>query len=87
MANLGQAKLLSPAKHKGIGGVCLTVTSGGKETRTPIQADVTHLGSSVAMNVVLVQSLPESGTNAVISFDAQGRTPFGERFTVRLLPI
>jgi hypothetical protein len=85
--NLGEAKLLSPAKSAKPGAVHLVVRSGGKETRTPISADVAHLRSAVVKDVILAPAGLKSAVDVVVSFDAQDRTPFGERFTVRLLPI
>lgn len=84
--NLGEAKLLSPMKCSRPGAVVIVVKSSAGEYRIAIPTDVPHLGSSVVRDVPLSSSGVTSPTEIVITFDAQGRTPFGERFRLMLEP-
>ncbi|MCX6376377.1 MAG: hypothetical protein NTU88_10170, partial [Armatimonadetes bacterium] len=81
--NLGEAKLLSPMKCSKPGAVFIVVRSSAGEHRIAIPADVPHLGSSVVRDVPLSSGVT-SPTEIVITFDAQGRTPLGERFKMAL---
>ena len=83
--NLGEAKLLAANGKPSPGDVGLVIGErplGG--TIQPIPADVPHLGSC-KMDVELVSPADQkTPVNVVLSFDASGRTGFGERFSFTL---
>ncbi|MHB0999057.1 MAG: hypothetical protein ACYC27_07405 [Armatimonadota bacterium] len=81
ITNLGEAKWVSSAVD---GQVALTVT--GKSTQCiPLKQDVRHTASYETGSITLSQGI-SAATDLVISLDAMGRTPFGEKFRIRLEP-
>jgi hypothetical protein len=56
------------------------------ESRAIIPARVPHLGSVTASDVSLAASGVKEPTEVTLSLLADGRTPFGEKFTVTLTP-
>lgn len=84
--NLGEAKLMAPHKVKGQhGGVYVTynILESGKG-KTPITANIGHLESgAVEMNIPFASDKP---AEVILSFDCDGRTPFGEKFRLVISP-
>ena len=68
--NLGEAELLSKNVNLLVNGV-----------KTPLPHDVAHLESAVIKNVAVPQA-----SQVTITFEAEGRTPFGEKYQIVLLP-
>ncbi|HET6454152.1 MAG TPA: hypothetical protein VFI02_07095, partial [Armatimonadota bacterium] len=68
--NLGEAELLCKNVNLLVNGV-----------KTPLPHDVAHLESAVIENVAIPQ-----GSHVTITFEAEGRTPFGEKYQIVLSP-
>lgn len=73
--NLGEAKLLSANTR---------LIINGKKLRLP--HNVPHQESAIIENVILAPAGLPKPTAVTITFEAGDRTPFGEKFTVNLLP-
>ena len=73
--NLGEAKLLSKN---------VNLLVNGKKASLP--RDVAHLESAVARKVVLAPAGLKQAVTVTITFEAEGRTSFGEKFHITLLP-
>ncbi len=82
--NLGEAKLLAPTGSKQTGRVYLVAKAQGTPLQLPIRAYVPQQESAVVQGVVTPAGLA-SPQEVVLHFEAIGRTPFGERFSVTLV--
>ncbi len=82
VGNTGEAEWLSPERRPGSGAVYLTVSNG---VRAPIAADTPYLGTTSVREFDIVAGLNEAVTLS-LRMEAAGRTPFGERRTVTLVP-
>ncbi len=89
LTNLGEATWLAPdspsAGTNGPGGVYIVV-NGRATARTPLPAAVPHLGSIQITGVVLASSSPREPTTVTMTLAAEGRTPFGPKVRLTLLP-
>jgi hypothetical protein len=89
LTNLGEATWLAPdssaAGTNGAGGVYIVV-NGRATARTPLPATVPHLGSIQIAGVVLASPGPREPTTVTMTLAAEGRTPFGPKVRLTLLP-
>ena len=79
ITNLGEAQWL----NEGPGAVCVTANA----IKIPLPAPVNHLSSATLKEVVFAPVGVHEATDMVVSFAVEGRTPFGEKHTVKLVPI
>jgi len=87
LTNLGEARLLAPRKAASRpGAVYVTVRMDDQEIRTALPEDVPHLGSVAMKEVVLAAAGLKSSTEVTLTFEAEGRTSFGEKFKLPLVP-
>lgn len=83
--NLAEAKLSSPQKQgSNKGAVYLTISASGKTKLLPLSQGLASLQSTIKN--VPVSDVIKSKKAVTFSFVAKGRTAFGEKFTVTLLP-
>jgi len=89
LTNLGEAEWLSPDKEtfsgNDTGGVYLTV-QGSKILNTKLPSPVKHLKSIRINPVKLAPAGLKKPKKITVSLQAAGRTPFGEKFTLTLIP-
>lgn len=80
----------TPLPHEGgrdarPGGVYLVVR-GEREMRVPLAADLPRFGTAVFDRVELSPGGLKAPTTVTLTFEAAGRTPFGEQFSLTLQP-
>ncbi len=85
LTNLGEAKWISPAVGAETGAVFVIVGSL-ESSRTPIPNDVPHFASVGVEDIQLAPTGLTRETRTLITLLADGRTPFGEKFTLTLVP-
>ncbi|MHB0998275.1 MAG: beta-galactosidase [Armatimonadota bacterium] len=83
LTNLGEAKWLS--RSTGAGNVYVTVNKGIDTLRTGLSKDVRQ-SQSVRVEAVLSDGMQSASGDVTISMLAEGRTPFGPKFKVNLVP-
>jgi len=81
LTNLGEAQWLS----EGAGRVFVTV-AGSVDRRTPIPASTPPRRAVTVDNVVLAETVSAAPQPVTLSLVADGRTPFGEKYTLTLAP-
>jgi hypothetical protein len=79
--NLGEASWL----YEGPGAVRIILT-GSDAPATRLRSIVANKGVVRATSVALTVSAFKEAKEIVLGFDAEGRTPFGEKFHVKLIP-
>ncbi len=86
ITNLAEAKLISPQKQGyNKGAVYLTVSANGKAALIPLSKSLGGLQSTTFENIPVSNGI-RSNAAVTFSFVAKGRTAFGEKFTMRLIP-
>jgi hypothetical protein len=80
ITNLGEAQWL----NDGPGAVYVTAAAAGQTTRKPLPKPVPHLGSVSIAETALVPPGLNQPTQITVTLLADGRTPFGGRFAVRI---
>ena len=85
MTNLGEAAWLSPTETNEKGGVFVTIV-GPDSLQAPIPTNVPHLRSLTMDDIPLLPEMPTRPVKLILSFEARGRTPFGEKLVVELVP-
>jgi len=79
--NLGEAEWIKE------GDGCVYIIAEGKETiRTALHTNVKHLDSIELKDIEIAQSGLDAVTEITVTLSADGRTRFGERFTLTLVP-
>lgn len=87
ITNLGEARLLAPGKANSKAGmVYVTARMDDQEIRTALPEDVPHLSSVTIEEVVLAPAGLKGSALVTLTFDAEGRTGFGEKFKIALVP-
>jgi len=86
LTNLGLAELLPPSRPQVSGKAYLIVWRGSEKTVYPLPDAVPHLGSLTVREVPLALAGLTQPTEVTITFEAKGRTPFGEKFRLTLIP-
>lgn len=84
--NLGEAKLLASGNDNKIGAVYIAVMDGTSERRAVLPQEVPHLRSLEVKDIVLAPEGLSNSKQLVITFDANARTRFGEKFGLTLIP-
>jgi hypothetical protein len=59
---------------------------GEHEMRVPLMADAPRFGTAVFERVELSPGGLKASVTVTLTFEAAGRTPFGERFSLTLEP-
>ncbi len=85
LTNLGEAKWIAPTGGNKTGAVFVIVDSP-ETSRKAIPRDVPHFASVEIKDIQLAAAGVTKDTQVVITLLAEGRTPFGERFTLTLVP-
>lgn len=86
MTNLGEARLLAPTKLAKTGQVYILAESKGLRLKSALPAIVQQQDSALLKSVQIAPAGMTAATEVVLSFEAMGRTPFGERFSFTLEP-
>ncbi|UCD29527.1 MAG: hypothetical protein JSV03_03335, partial [Planctomycetota bacterium] len=86
LINLGEAEWLAPTKKGTNQGAVYITALGPKEIRTKLTAPVKHHQSIKDEKVALAPPGLKKPTLVTLSLQADGRTPFGEKFTIKLVP-
>ncbi|MBN2307743.1 MAG: hypothetical protein JXR94_02160, partial [Candidatus Hydrogenedentes bacterium] len=84
VTNLAEATWL-PGRHRRPGGVYV-VAEGAGETRTPLAAAVARHDSATIRRVRLTPAGIDGSETITLTFLAEGRTRFGQKFQVTLNP-
>jgi len=85
LRNLGEAKWIAPGAGE-VAGEIYVVAQGASVAETPLPRSVEHLGSVEVPKVGLAPAGLGKPTEIVVSLTAKGRTGFGEKFRIALLP-
>jgi len=86
LTNLGLAELLPPSRPQVSGKVYVTAWRGSKKMVYPLPSAVPHLGSLAVSELHLAPAGLTEPTEVTITFEVKGRTPFGEKFRLTLIP-
>ncbi|MHC4444724.1 MAG: glycoside hydrolase 5 family protein [Planctomycetota bacterium] len=86
LTNLGEARWLAPQTNKMDTGAVYITARSSNVINTKLSSPVKHLQSIKGQKVALAPVGLADSIQVTISLMAEGRTPFGEKFTIQLVP-
>lgn len=84
--NLGEARLLAGRNSSAPGGVSVIALCSEQDVWTPLGSDASYLASCHLGEVMVCPAGIDEPAEVILTFEAQGRTRFGERLRIHLEP-